>query len=157
MFGFPEVTEEEMRAVFEKNISYITKERADTINSMFSPEVAVCNPDIPELTLCFPITGKMLNTSGIAHGGVVSMAYDITMGTMARWFQNGRMSPTLSMSFEFIKPVPAESRLMLRARPVAVGRHTIDFSCEGWLETDPETIVNRAAGRFFIYKAIEQK
>lgn len=155
MFGFPEVTEDEMRAVFVKNIKYITEERSDTLNSIFSPEVVFCDPSIPKLCLCFPITEQMQNTSGIAHGGVISMAYDITMGTMARWFQNGRMSPTLTMSFEFIKPVPAGSRLILEARPVQTGRHTIDFSCRGWLEGAPEVIVNRASGRFFIYDAIE--
>ena len=83
------------------------------------------------------------------------MAYDITMGTMARWFQNGRMSPTLTMSFEFIKPVPSGSRLILEAQPVAVDRHTIDFSSRGWIEGAEDVIVNRAAGRFFIYDPIK--
>ena len=155
MFGFPEVSEAEMRKVFENNIRYITKERSDTLNSMFSPEVVSCDPSVPKLCLCFPITEKMLNTSGIAHGGVISMAYDITMGTMARWFQNGRMSPTLTMSFEFIKPVPSGRRLILEAQPVAVDRHTIDFSSRGWIEGAEDVIVNRAAGRFFIYDPIK--
>ena len=84
------------------------------------------------------------------------MAYDVTMGIMARWHQQGTMSPTLTMSFEFLKAVPVGSNFVVEATAVASGRHTVDFVSRGYIEGDPDTVVNRAEGRYFIYKAMEE-
>jgi len=32
----------------------------------------------------------------------------------------------------------------------------VDFVAKGWIEGDSDTIVNRAEGRYFIYKAMEE-
>ena len=155
MFGFPNDTAEKMREIIEGYLKYITVERPDLPSAVFSPTVVECRPDIPRLTVAYPIKEGMLNTSGIAHGAIITMAYDITMGIMARWHQHGTMSPTLTMNFEFLKAVPVNSVFVVEATAVASARHTVDFVSRGWIEGAPETVVNRAEGRYFIYKAME--
>lgn len=154
MFGFPLVSAEEMRSTIARYLHYVTQERTDTPNSIFNPEILLCDPDIPLMQICFPIESGMLNTSGMCHGGIITTAYDLSMGVMSRWYQGGAMSPTLTMSFSFFKPVPAESRMVLEIRPTGAGKHFLDYSCRAWLESAPEMIVNTAEGRFFIKEAI---
>ena len=156
MFGFPENTAQEMREIIEGYLKYITVERPDLPSAILSPKVIECDPEIPRLTVAYPIKEGMLNAIGNAHGAMITMAYDVTMGIMARWHQNGTMSPTLTMSFEFLKAVPVGSNFVVEATAVASGRHTVDFTCRGYIEGDPDTTVNRAEGRYFIYKAMEE-
>ena len=157
MNGFPEVTEAEMRKTVTEYIEYITKTRTDTLNAIFTPEIIACDPETPSLTICFPITENMQNTSGMAHGGVIMTAYDITMGTLSRFFQHGRMSPTLTMTIDFIKPVKAGERFLVTVKPVAIQKHTIDYECTGAIESEPDVLVNKCTGRFFIHDAIDEK
>lgn len=156
MFGFPNESVEAMRETIEGYLRYITAERDDLPSSVFTPTVVDCDPEAPSLTVAYPIKKGMLNTSGIAHGAIISMAYDITMGIMARWHQHGVMSPTLTMSFDFFKAVPCGSTFVVEATAVASAKHTVDFVCKGWIEGDPGTIVNCAKGRYFIYNAMEE-
>ncbi len=156
MFGFPNDTPEKMREIIEGYLKYITIERPDLPSAVFRPTVIHCDPETPKLTVAYPIKDGMLNTSGIAHGAIITMAYDITMGIMARWHQHGTMSPTLTMNFEFLKAVPVNSTFVIEATAVSSARHTVDFVCRGWIEGDEDTIVNRAQGRYFIYKAMEE-
>ncbi len=155
MFGFPSDSPEKMREIIEGYLKYITVERPDLPSAVFRPTVVDCDPEIPRLTVAYPIKDGMLNTSGIAHGAIITMAYDITMGIMARWHQHGTMSPTLTMNFEFFKAVPVNSTFVIEATATASGRHTVDFVCKGWIDGDPDTVVNSASGRYFIYKAME--
>lgn len=157
MFGFPTVSPEEMRDAISHYLYYVTQERTDTPNSIFNPEVVFCDPSVPLLQVCFPIEQGMLNTNGMCHGGVITTAYDLTMGILARWYQGGDMSPTLSMSFTFLRPVPADCRLIIEVRPIGAGKHYLDFTCRAWPESCPESIANTAEGRFFIRKAIDSK
>ena len=156
MFGFPKDTPETMREIIEGYLKYITLDRPDLPSAVFTPTVVECDPEIPRLVVAYPIKEGMLNAIGNAHGATISMAYDITMGIMARWHQHGTMSPTLTMSFEFLKAVPCGSAFVVEAAAVASGRHTVDFTCRGWIDGAPDTIVNRAEGRYFIYKAMEE-
>ncbi|MBQ9857990.1 MAG: hypothetical protein IJO77_03220 [Oscillospiraceae bacterium] len=156
MFGFPNDTPEKMREIIEGYLKYITEERPDLPSAVFRPIVVECDPETPKLTVAYPIKEGMLNAIGNAHGAIISMAYDITMGIMARWHQHGTMSPTLTMGFEFLKAVPCGSTFVIEATAVASARHTVDFVAKGWIEGDSDTIVNRAEGRYFIYKAMEE-
>ena len=156
MFGFPDDSPEKMREIIEGYFKYITVERPDLPSAVFTPTILDCDPVTPRLTVAYPIKEGMLNAIGNAHGAMITMAYDVTMGIMARWHQHGTMSPTLTMSFEFLKAVPVNSKFVVEATAVASARHTVDFVCKGWIEGDPDTIVNCAKGRYFIYKAMEE-
>lgn len=151
MSGFPKLTKEEMTAKIQGYFDYLTNERPDTANSIFSPKLIDCDPESFSLTVLFPITDNMKNSAGIAHGGIIAMAYDITMGTLAKLYQDGRMSPTLDMGFTFIKPVPAGESIIITVHTVVTAKHTIDFECSAVLQSAPETTVNTAHGKFFIY------
>ena len=155
--GFPEVSEAEMRKTVTEYINYITKTRTDTLNAIFDPEIIACDPETPSVTICFPITENMQNTSGMAHGGVITTAFDITMGMMSRGFQHGRRSPTLTMTIDFIKPVKAGKGFLVTVKPVAIAKHTIDYEAIGTVSDEPDVIVNRCTGKFFIYDAIDEK
>ncbi len=151
MTVFPKLTKEEMTEKIQGYFDYLTHERPDTANAIFSPELIDCDPDTFSLSVLFPITDNMKNSSGIAHGGIIAMAYDMTMGTLAKLYQNGRMSPTLNMGFTFIKPVPAGESIIISARATGTAKHTIDFECSAVLKSAPDTTVNTAYGKFFIY------
>lgn len=151
------MTKEKMSETIKGYIDYITKTRTDTLNAIFEPVVIDCDPEEPSITISFPITDNMQNTSGMAHGGVLMTAYDITMGTIARWFQHGRMSPTLTMTIDFVLPVRAGTDFIVTAKPVALAKHTMDFECVGRTSEDLEKIVNRCTGRFFVYDAVDEK
>ena len=156
MFGFPNDSPEKMRETIEGYFKYITVERPDLPSAILNPKIIECDPITPRLTVAYPIKEGMLNAIGNAHGAMITMAYDVTMGIMARWHQQGTMSPTLTMSFEFLKAVPVGSNFVVEATAVASGRHTVDFVSRGYIEGAPDTIVNRAEGRYFIYKAMEE-
>ena len=151
MTGFPKLEKDEMFHTLQKYLNYVTTERSDTANAIFSPKLLSCDPENFSLTILFPITDSMKNTIGIAHGGIIAMAYDMSMGTLARLYQNGRMSPTLDMGFKFIKPVPAGENLIISAAASGTAKHTISFECTAVLESNPDIVVNTATGTFFIY------
>ena len=112
MFGFPDDSPEKMRETIEGYFKYITIERPDLPSAILTPKIIECDPSTPRLTVAYPIKEGMLNAIGNAHGAMITMAYDVTMGIMARWHQQGTMSPTLTMSFEFLKAVPVGSNFV---------------------------------------------
>lgn len=126
MSGFPKLTKEDMTAKIQGYFDYLTNERP-TRPTPYSLLNLLTATRRAFLTVLFPITDNMKNSAGIAHGGIIAMAYDITMGTLAKLYQDGRMSPTLDMGFTFIKPVPAGESIIITVHTVGTAKQYYRF------------------------------
>jgi acyl-coenzyme A thioesterase PaaI-like protein len=69
---------------------------------------------------------------GLAHGGVLVSALDETLGTL-NWLLH-TASVTARLETDFVRPVPVDGTLYLRARVDAVAGRKIYCSAEGRLE-----------------------
>lgn len=67
------------------------------------------------------------NPYGILHGGVMTTMADTAMG--AACFMRNKKVVTVSITLEFIHPVPIKTRIITDAKIINEGRHIIVCEC----------------------------
>jgi uncharacterized protein (TIGR00369 family) len=89
------------------------------------------------------------NRAGVLHGGLVSTLLDAAMGTAAatRVSEDGAAPmATVSMTVQFLAPVPLEAEILARARITGGGRRLI--FCEATLTLPDGAAAATATGVF---------
>ena len=85
------------------------------------------------------------NLYGILHGGVLTTMADTAMG--AACFMRNKKVVTVSITLEFMHPVPMASRIITDAKVLSEGRHIMN--CECALLDDTGKIFAKAHAVFF--------
>lgn len=99
------------------------------------------------VTSTFAVQRHHQGAPGIAHGGVVSAAFDEALGLLA--VHHREPSVTASLQTQFRKPVPVGSVLHLRTR--IVGREGRKIWCEGEARLDaPDGPLAATASALFV-------
>jgi uncharacterized protein (TIGR00369 family) len=86
-----------------------------------------------EAEISFEADARHMNRSGLLHGGVLATAIDAACGFAGCYEPppgQGRRALTLSLSTQFIGPVPLGTRLTASARRSGGGRTIFFASCE---------------------------
>ena len=108
-----------------------------------------------EKTLTLSMTPKpwMANPMGVMHGGMVAGVLDTAMGTLSSLAAGGEgRTPTVTMSISYLRPVPLDRPLMVRARLKAAGRTLNHLEAEIWAEGGEDRILATGTGAFFALK-----
>lgn len=111
------------------------------------PSVVSCDPETPSILLSFPVLPWELNVNGVVNGGISATMLDATMGTLG-YAISGSFTPTISLNVSYLRPVPGEGTLMVRATAAMAGRAVIYLSGELWDTRAPEKLLATAQGVF---------
>ena len=97
--------------------------------------------------LAVELVPDLLNSAGVAHGGVTMTILDIAMSVAARTKDpNGKFAVTIEMKTSFL--APAKGKVTVEADCLQLGG-TVAF-CEGVARDASGTVVARATGTFMV-------
>ena len=119
----------------------------DTIYSRLQPHIVSCDAETPAITVSFPILPWELNGNGVVNGGISATMLDAVMGTLS-YAISGGFTPTISLNISYLRPVPAEGTMVVRAEATMVGRTVICVSGALWDQRDPARLLATAQGVF---------
>ena len=120
-------TEQWLRA----ELDFINRDMAHTLNGRLKAEFASCDDGARELALRFPLRDWQVNGLGTLHGGMVNTMMDLAMSMAVYCFSRQSIPPTVSMTANFLRPVPMDGGFVLvRARLTSLGRRNATAYCE---------------------------
>ena len=136
-------------ALFNARVEQLWAHRVedDTIAIRLQPRILSCDAETPSVTISFPVLPWELNVNGVVNGGISATMLDSVMGTLS-YAISGAFTPTISLNTSYLRPVPPEGTLMVRATATMAGRAVIYISGELWEEKDPGRLLVTAQGVF---------
>lgn len=117
-------------------------------NLRFCPSVESCDGPGRSITLRFRTYGWMANPMGVTHGGMITSILDASMGTLCTTY-TGELTPTISMTTNYCRPVPLDAEILVRVRLIHLGKTSAQLSAELYLPEDPETALATATGVYY--------
>ena len=94
----------------------------DTLNARFHASLEHCDDSLQEITLRFPLEQWEINGIGTLHGGILSAMLDLTMCMVVYCYSRTGVPPTVTMTTNYLRPVPMEGSVLIRARLTSLGR-----------------------------------
>lgn len=113
-----------------QELEFINGTMAETLNGRLKAELEACDEAQQELTLRFPLQQWQVNGLGTLHGGMVSTMMDLAMSMAVYCFSRQSIPPTISMTVNYLRPVPMEAWTTVRARVTSLGRRNATAYCE---------------------------
>ena len=114
----------------EQELRFISTDMAHTLNGRLKAELVACDDESRELTLRFPLEDWQVNGLGTLHGGMTNTMMDLTMSMVVYCFSRQSIPPTVSMTTNYLRPVPMEGYVHIRARLTSLGRRNATAYCE---------------------------
>ena len=99
------------------------------------------------LTLGYATKPWMANVWGVVHGGVTAALVDSCMGITCG-IQCGLITPTISMTINYARPVPLDASIVVRTRTVRCGATAGHIEAEVYPAGQPETLLVTASGAY---------
>lgn len=138
-----------MRTLIEAVLEGRLREgQPDAPNLYAFPTVEDCDQARRTLTLRYRTYPWMENHLHILHGGVTAMIMDNSMGLAALGLC-GRITPTVSMSLNYCRPVLAGPDILVKVRTVVLGRTTAQTAARLYQE-DREECLALASGVYYV-------
>ena len=139
----------EERFLYEVN--RINTLMADSINGRLKAEYVSCNVEEKEVTLRYPLLEWEVNGIGSLHGGIIAAMFDLTMFTSIFPYAGRSIPPTASMTINYLKPVPMEGYVYIKARATSAGRSLATSYAEAYLPLpEGNKILATAVGTFAV-------
>ena len=144
-----ELTTEQLSAALEGVLSERCGDVDPTrLNLRFCPTVEICDGPSRSVTLRFRTYGWMSNPMGVTHGGIVSAILDSSMGILCTAF-NGAITPTITLTTNFCRPVPLDADVLVLARLSFPGGTSAQLTAELRLPEEPAAPLATASGVFY--------
>ena len=106
-----------------------------------------CDGPSGSLTLGYATKPWMANVWGVVHGGVTAALVDSCMGITCG-IQCGLITPTISMTINYGRPVPLDASIVVRTRTVRCGATAGHIEAEVYPAGQPETLLVTASGAY---------
>ena len=106
-----------------------------------------CDGPSGSLTLGYATKPWMANVWGVVHGGVTAALVDSCMGITCG-IQCGLITPTISMTINYARPVPLDASIGVRTRTVRCGATAGHIEAEVYPAGQPETLLVTASGAY---------
>ncbi|MDE7170839.1 MAG: PaaI family thioesterase [Oscillospiraceae bacterium] len=115
-------------------------------------DIALVDEDGPAGSLLFSCRtdNSMSNPLGIVHGGVTASLVDTCMGVTCTAQCGGAPTPTVTMTVNYVRPVPLDADILVRTRTVRVGTTSGQMQAEVFLTGKPEEALATATGVYAI-------
>ena len=128
-------TLEKWTAIFQK----IYKEIPDGFTATLDPDVVDLNMEEGWVVARFPMTKWAANPMYNVHGGIIASLVDTASGMLCKFLTDTlEGGPTVSMSVNYLRSVPLDSVVCVRAVCKKHGRTLLFTTCEGYLEDAPD-------------------
>ena len=118
------------RRWLEQELDFINNTMAHTLNGRMKAELEGCDDGRQEITLRFPLQEWQVNGLGTLHGGMISTMMDLVMSMAVYCFSRKSIPPTVSMTVNYLRPVPMEGGVWIRARLTSLGKRNATAYCE---------------------------
>lgn len=118
----------------------------------FGQDVELAEEEGPAGSLLFSCRtdASMANPLGIVHGGVTASLVDTCMGVTCSAQCERVATPTVTLTVNYVRPVPLDAEIRVRTRTIRVGRTTGQLQAEVFLAENPEEIFVTASGVYSI-------
>ena len=117
----------------ERIMTAVNEEDPDlhTYNETIGPKYISCDAEEESVTFEFLPQAWQANQGGILHGGITASVHDICMGIVAKYYLPERASTvTMQMNMEFLRPVPMDGPVRVKAFCEKHGRRVCYTRCE---------------------------
>ena len=142
-------SQEEMEQVMRDYFAQLPLRQIGSFNIMMAPELRECSYAEKSLTLAFHIQPWMVNPNGGLHGGIAGAAMDIVMGILAFCYCGGVMSPTVSMTMDYLRTITPSHTLITKAYCTKVGKAFCRFTASAWDEEKPGKLIFTSTGTYY--------
>jgi len=144
-----ELTTQELTQKLERVISARSADIDPTsVNLRFCPSLDSCDGPSRSAVLRFRTYAWMSNPMGVTHGGIVAAILDASMGTLCVSLYGG-MTPTITMTTNYARPVPLDSEVLVRVRPTYTGGTNAQLSAEMYLPDRPNDPLATCTGVYY--------
>lgn len=126
------------------------REDAQGFNAMLDPRLLSCDYENRTLTLLVETREWMKNPGGILHGGIIASLLDFVMGLLCRYFSGGTMTPTVSMTVDFLRSAPVGGNICIRAELTKRGRTICAATGSMWARDRADRLLATASGTYFV-------
>ena len=135
-----------------RRVQSILKHRTDaTPQGMPDPSADLtlidCDGPAGSLTLRYQTKPWMANIWGVVHGGVTANLVDTSMG-IACAAQCGVITPTISLTVNYARPVPLNAQVVVRIRTVRCGATSGQMCAEVCRPEQPDRPLVTASGAY---------
>jgi len=117
-----EVLEQTARDWLTEELQFINRDMAHTLNGRLKAELEDVDEEKQELVLRFPLEAWQVNGLGTLHGGMVNTMMDLAMSMVIYCFSRQTIPPTVTMTANYLRPVPMEDWVYIRTRVTSLGR-----------------------------------
>ncbi len=114
----------------QQELSFINTTMAHTLNGQLKAQFVSCDDTTQELVLEFPLEGWQVNGLGTLHGGMAYTMMDLAMSIAVYCFSRETIPPTVSMTVNYLRPIPMEGTVQIRTRLTSLGRRNATAYCE---------------------------
>lgn len=143
-----QLTTEELR---RRTLSFLEHRTRETPSGMPDPSADLtlidCDGPSGSLVLGYKTKPWMSNVWGVVHGGVAASLVDTCMGITCG-VQCGLITPTVSMTVNYARPVPLNASIVVRTRTVRCGATSGQISAEVYPAGQPDTLLVTASGAY---------
>lgn len=118
------------REWIEDELINIRDNMSATLNARLNAALEDCDDATQTLTLRYPLQDWQVNGLGTLHGGMINTMMDLTMSMAVYCFSRQTIPPTVSMTTNYLRPVPMEDSVLIRARLTSLGKRNATAYCE---------------------------
>lgn len=111
-------------------IAFINGKMAATLNGRMQGELVSCDEANRSITLRYPVQDWQVNGLGTLHGGMISTMMDLTMSMAIYCYSRQTIPPTITMTANYLRPVPIEDGVHIMARVTSIGKRNATAYCE---------------------------
>ncbi len=113
-----------------EELAFMNGKMAHTLNGRLRPELESCDEATQTLTLRYPLQDWQVNGLGTLHGGMINTMLDLTMSMAVYCFSQQTIPPTVSMTTNYLRPVPMDEAVLISARVTSIGKRNATAYCE---------------------------
>ena len=125
-----QATDEQMLASVRDRIRQLHEYAPDSIGDRMGYQLISCTGGGREYFFQCRTFDWMRNAPGTLHGGMASTMMDLTMSMAVYCFSRQTIPPTISMTTNYLRPVPMEDSVLIRARLTSLGKRNATAYCE---------------------------
>ncbi len=111
-------------------LEFINGKMAATLNGRMKAEFYSCDDAKQEIVLRFPLEDWEVNGLGTLHGGMASAMMDLVMSMAVYAFSRQTIPPTISMTTNYLRPIPMEGYVLIKAGLTSLGKRNATAYCE---------------------------
>lgn len=113
-----------------EELEFINGEMAHTLNGRMKAQLESCDEETKELVLRYPLEDWEVNGLGTLHGGMSSAMMDLTMSMAVYCFSRQSIPPTISMTVNYLRAIPMDGSVLIKARVTSLGKRNATAYCE---------------------------